>query len=116
VSDEDHLEGGNVTLILIITASLFAAWIHAKEQQTERMITKEVNPITRESFGPYYVNEMERKLARAEARAKGMAVGYDCKQFKPQPCQKREEQPVINDMDRSSLSGLIIEGAMNERH
>ena len=111
MSDEDHIEGGNDTLILIIALALMSAWLHAKEQQTEKMIMKEVNPITRESFGPYYINEMERKLAKAEMRRpKGCF-----ETFKP-VCPRKEKEETLTGTDRSGLAGIIIEGAMNERH
>ena len=111
MSDEDHISGGTTTLILIIFASLMAAWLHAKEHEVDSLLDPIPQPILRESMGPKYIGEMHRKMARLEARARGMAMAHDCKAFRAQPCRIEKEKPVINDMDRSSLSGLIIEGA-----
>ena len=95
--------------LLILPAFALAVYglVTVKNEQTNNFFKRPAQSITRTSLPPDYLDEITRKLAKAEAKR---PVGCE-RTFQPR-IMACEEPGEISDMDRSSLTGIIIEGAM----
>ena len=89
--------------ILPVFALAVYALVSVKNEQTNNFFRHEVKPISRTSMPPNFMDEMERKVIKCESQRPRGPV----ETFKPMP-RPEPEQLVINDMDRSSLGGIII--------
>lgn len=80
---------------------VFIVW--GKNTQADNFFISRVQPTVRTTLAPNYLDEMTRKLVKAEAKRP-----LGCVQtFEPVRTRKCDK-PAISDADRSSLSSIII--------
>ena len=103
------MSSDNWTFLAIMISLIVAAIMHSNSK-AENLFRSTPRSYERKSIGPVYTKELERKLIKAEAlRPTGPFVVLHAT---PPPARKIEA--TINDMDRSSLSSIIIREVLSE--